>query len=91
VTAGPPGRAMAGMAAASGPSGLSQRRGLPGMASAAEHALEAAHSVALLPLPGMASEGVGSQAEDGVGPVVERVEGGGGGPCRRPGPRQGER
>jgi hypothetical protein len=68
---------MAGMAAASGPRGLPQCRGLPGMASTAEHALEAAHSDALLPLPGMASEGMGSQAGDGVGPVVKRVEGGG--------------
>jgi hypothetical protein len=39
--------------------------------------LEAAHGYDLLSRPDMEGEGAGSPAEDSIGAVVERVEGGG--------------
>ncbi len=72
VAAGPPGCAAVGVSSAPGPGGLcTARHGIRGHAC-----LEAAYSDDLCSRPNLEGEGAGSQAEDGVGAVLERVGGG---------------
>jgi hypothetical protein len=74
VAAGPPGWAVAGMTVTPGARrsaavSWAARHGVHGRAR-----LEAAHGDDLLPQPNLESECAGSQVEDGVGTIVERVE-----------------
>jgi hypothetical protein len=72
VAAGPPGCAAAGVSSAPGPGGLcTARHGIRG-----RPCLETAHSDDLRLRPDLEGEGTGSQAEDGVKAVLERVGGG---------------
>jgi hypothetical protein len=67
--AGPPRWVVAGVAA------MASRTARHGVCSCA--CLEAAYGYDLLSCPDLEGEGAGSPAEDSIGAVVERVEGGG--------------